>query len=406
MKRLFRRIEYSIVVMLLCLTVPARACLNDRDSDSLAEEAQGLPDVVQVITGRFPRNPPLFYQMRIARVQQELKKNPRNFPLYDDIAVAYDRLGNDNEAIRWIETKRKWLPPFNANNATLKEDWYRYYANAGTFQAHRWLRSGADRNKISEVVTARDEIARAMQIKPNAHFGREKYQLAAMEWMIYLVKSPNDNDYHHKITFVTDKDFDKPRPAIEGLSGLVVLGNAWESIDIFNALRLELSSDQKSTLALLAQLRCEELIKNGKTSLSTAYDDSPASQLALIQQRRSVSLPPVFPKDIAKAFHALRAEAESWQNARTNYMMIRLQQGRHPDTDKTFWNEYSNSAPPSLEQFTPESKWRRYYTAHSFSIWSTIFTFALPFWLIVWFSNKVRIAIKRHLAEKRKVSAA
>ena len=133
MKRLFRRrFAYSICA-LVCLSVPVRACMNDRDSDSLAEEAQGLPDVVQVISGRFPRNPPLFYQMRIARVQQELNQNPRNFPLYDDIAVALDRLGRDDEAIRWIETKRRLLPPFNANNRVLKEHWYRYYANAGTF---------------------------------------------------------------------------------------------------------------------------------------------------------------------------------------------------------------------------------------------------------------------------------
>ena len=136
MKRLYcHPIEYSIALILLLysLIAPVRACLIDRYSDSLAEEARELPDVVQVITGRFPRNPPLFYQIRIARAQQEIRAHPRNFPLYDDIAVAYDRLGNDDAAIQWIETKRRLLPPFDAHNRVLKEQWYRYYANCGTF---------------------------------------------------------------------------------------------------------------------------------------------------------------------------------------------------------------------------------------------------------------------------------
>ena len=256
------------------------------------------------------------------------------------------------------------------------------------------------------MMRARDHIQRAIKIKPKAHFGREKYQLAALEWMIYLVKSPGGNDYDRKETFLTTKDLDQPRPAIEGLSGLVVLGNAWESVDIFNALRLELASDQKPTLALLAQLRCEELIKNGKTSLSTDYDDSLEAQFKLVKKTRRFVPPPIFPEDITTAFYALRKEAEQWQKTRTNYMIIRLQQGRHPDTDKTFWNEYSKTPPPSLEEFTPESKWRRYYVAHSYNIWLTVGILALPFLFVVLLANTMLLAIKRSFAKKLKNPAA
>ncbi len=49
----------------LLAAMPAHACINDRDT--LAEEIKGLPDVAQIITGRFERNPPLYHQMRIDR---------------------------------------------------------------------------------------------------------------------------------------------------------------------------------------------------------------------------------------------------------------------------------------------------------------------------------------------------
>ncbi len=45
----------------------------------------------------------------------------------------------------------------------------------------------------------------------------------------------------------------------------------------------------------------------------------------------------------------LRADAEDYQTRRTAYMMQRLQAGRHPDTDKNFWNEWRDTAPPSPE---------------------------------------------------------
>jgi hypothetical protein len=93
-------------------------------------------------------------------------------------------LGRSGEAIRWIELKRKQLAPFSAKDKPLREHWYRYYANGGTFWAHRWIRNGANRAKINEMKTAASMIKRAIQMKPNAHFGREKYQLKAMQWII------------------------------------------------------------------------------------------------------------------------------------------------------------------------------------------------------------------------------
>lgn len=62
--------------LLLGLTLSVVACLWDRDTP--AGEAAGMPEVVAVLTGRFERNPPLFYEMRLSRVTAELQSRPEN----------------------------------------------------------------------------------------------------------------------------------------------------------------------------------------------------------------------------------------------------------------------------------------------------------------------------------------
>ena len=168
------------ILMPLCIAIflafPAHACLWDRNT--IEQETKDKPDILRAITGRFERNPPLFYQMRIDREQKELARNRNLYNDYDDISVAYDRLGDDDRAIMWIERKRARLPKYNPNNTEIKEQWYRYWANYGTFLVHRWLRHGSDRTKIAEVIKSKQCIANAIQINPAAHFHREKYQLS------------------------------------------------------------------------------------------------------------------------------------------------------------------------------------------------------------------------------------
>ena len=64
----------TVATLLLALPLSVAACLWDRDTP--ADEAKGLPDVVAVLTGRFPKNPPLFYQMRLKRVTAHIKTIP------------------------------------------------------------------------------------------------------------------------------------------------------------------------------------------------------------------------------------------------------------------------------------------------------------------------------------------
>ena len=344
------------LLALLLVQGAAHACLNDRDT--LAEEIKGLPDVVQVVTGRFERDPPLYYQMRLARVAAGLKAAPDLLPEYDDAGVACDRLGRDAEAIAWMDRKRARLVRLNVTDPAVKEQWYRYNANVGTFWVHRWIRAGADRRRIGEVRKARGYIAEAIKINPDAHFGREKYQLRVMDWIVkgrsYI--TPNtwmtvvDPDGHARIARQTNPEafFSQTasldKDSTKALCGLIMLGSAWESVDIFDALGHSLSYRRGQQLNYLTKLRCRELIGQGHGSLAPG---APMGENLIRAMRLDEGYRDRKSED-EHLYHQLRAEADDWQKKRTDYMMARLTAGRHPDTDPTFWNEYHDPGPPHL----------------------------------------------------------
>ncbi len=168
------RMVFAIAIA-LAVQASAHACSWDRDT--LAMQFNKFPDLVRVITGRFERNPPLYYSMRIDRVKKEIKASPNKLDLYDDIAVATDRLGKSGKAIAWMEKKRLQM------KGASSEDQYRTEANEGTFLIHDWIRSGK-KHPLSEIQKGHDMIAKALAINPDAHFGREKVQLQVVEWLI------------------------------------------------------------------------------------------------------------------------------------------------------------------------------------------------------------------------------
>src|SRR3954469_5414044 len=118
------RRELTALALLLGLPLSVAACLWDRDTP--VDEAKGMPEVVAVLTGRFERNPPLFHEMRLARVTARLEDHPEDLDAYDDAGVACDRLGRGDEAIAWMEKKRARLDKLDASRPELKEQRYRY----------------------------------------------------------------------------------------------------------------------------------------------------------------------------------------------------------------------------------------------------------------------------------------
>lgn len=337
------RLLFCLVFVLAQQSVSA--CLWDRDT--LASEAAGIPEVIRVITGRFERNPSLYYEMRLKRVAAELESKPEALELYDDAAVACDRLGRSEQALVWMEKKRQRLERLGLPESAARDHWYRYYANAGTFHAHKWVRSGANRTHLEDVKQARDLIAKAIEINPNAHFGREKYQLKAIDW---LIEPPKVTDKDHQLPnlLTTEYRVTDAAEAVRGLTGLIVLGNAWESVDIFNALAKAIQSDEdRSSPARMARLRACELIDKGQKSLiPTAPTGEKLKKLVMGSDMR---LDKDKKQEVDDVYARLRAEADKWHEQRTAYMMARLQTGKHPDTDPDFWRDYKETAPPEIK---------------------------------------------------------
>ena len=362
---------FAAVVLLLGVPLVVAACIWDRDTP--AQEAKGLPEVVAVLTGRFPRNPPLYYEMRLKRVSEYLERYPEDLASYDDVAVACDRLGKGDDAIAWMGQKRAQLEKLDATDPTIKDHWYRYHANLGTFLVHRWFRQGADRSKLDDVQRGRDEIAKAIEINPDAHFGREKYQLKVMDW---IIEEPLHDDPYHLENFLgwgyeqfgeRKINPNEAEAAVRGLSGLIVLGNAWESIDVYNALEVALFNHTaghesrqelgRSTLAYLAYLRCVELVRSGKSSIRQNAPKGPDLEQRLTRIAY-VSAKAVLDKE----YPLLRAEADRWQEARTKFMNARLEQGLHPDVNPNFWDGYVEAPAPLLPDTIedPSQSRRRY----------------------------------------------
>lgn len=337
-----------LFLLLALFAAPLAACLWDYDT--LAQESAGMPDVKAVIVGGFPRNPPLYYEMRLERVTKLLAQNPDDLDAYDAAGVACDRLGRANEAIAWMEKKQAAMQRmgYDTNKHEQPNHSYRHKANLGTFYAHRWFGNGAKRYAMDDLKRGRELIAEAIKEYPNAHFGREKYQLMVMDWVIngpskemdatgskWDTWTPVGSANFMKIEGLRPEDLE---PALKGLVGLVTMGTAWESIDVMNAIRAVLSAMQHAAFSYFAELRVRELIDAGKRGLFWP------NTLVPKEAAKALSTPAVTDTASIRAeYRTLRKLADEWSNARTNYLQAAMKDGLHPDTHPDFWAGFEGS---------------------------------------------------------------
>jgi len=314
----------------------ACACYNDRDT--LGYELKNKPDLQRALTGRFDRYPALYYSMRVDRLRAKPRLTPAE---YDDLAVALDRQGKSDEALAAIARKLKL-------SGLSHDDRYRFYANRGTIRAHRWLRLAGKGGDPAELAGAADDIAKALKLNPKAHFGREGTQLEVIRWIIDIKKHPKDAESLGM--WLSEKaaaDVDVPK----GLAGLIMLGAAWESPDAaFAIAELEATSERDTGTSELAMARYDELVAAGKPRFVPDVND--AAYLGfrdMLGKRAPKGEPPVKAR-----FVELRKEAEAWHQAKTAYMLTRLEAGKHPDTDPSFWSDWKETPMPKLPVKLPQ----------------------------------------------------
>lgn len=303
----------------------AMACLNDRDA--IEFEAKRFPNVMEVSSGRFERNPPRYYEMRIERIDKQ--GGPKTLADFDDKAVALGRLGRDAEAIKVIEQKAQLMLEMGAK--ATKMDWYRYHANLGTFQVHKWFAEGAKIEALKDVKIAATNIERSIELNPNAHFGREEVQLHIMNWIIDVKEKKTKKPYHEWFS-QAHRGSDSKKEA-DGLMGLVVLGAAWESPDVFHSVANLIHEPE---LSRFVTFRVEELERAGKKS--------PIGRSLLLND--SIAQDPRRPM-----FEEWRRNADRWHANRIDFMESQFAKGKHPDTDKDFWRGYREISKPQMPRY-------------------------------------------------------
>lgn len=151
-----------LAAALIAVLTPAAAMACLWDYDTLAMERSRFPSTLELITGKFLRHSPEFYEWRIRDRRAKLETEPDNLAYLDDLAVAYDKTGHDDKAIETILKKEQ-----------IKPGLYETYANLGTFYIH-----------AGQLEKGLGYIDKAIAINPDAHFGREKYQKLLVEYLM------------------------------------------------------------------------------------------------------------------------------------------------------------------------------------------------------------------------------
>lgn len=152
----------AILAVTLGLLVPSAALACLWDYDTIKMERTRFPETLELITGKFLRHSPEFYQWRIADRLKRLEADPSNLALLDDLAVAYDKTDQHEKAIQTANRTEE-----------LRPGRYETAANRGTFFFH-----------AGQLQAGLPDIDRALKINPDAHFGREKYQKLLVEYVI------------------------------------------------------------------------------------------------------------------------------------------------------------------------------------------------------------------------------
>jgi tetratricopeptide (TPR) repeat protein len=153
---------------LIVLQLNAQACIWD--SDTLTQEEKKNPEIARVILGEaISSADPAALRERIKTLQA--RRREADPAWWNDLAGAHLRLGEPKEAAALLEPLRDRFP----ND-------YGIHANLGTAY-----------HLMGDYQKAEKEIARDLELNPDAHFGLERYHLALLQ---YLVREPKYQARH------------------------------------------------------------------------------------------------------------------------------------------------------------------------------------------------------------------
>ena len=232
-------------VATLAPSAPAHACLWD--TDTLKEEALGQAEIVAILGGDLHKHDKAFYEAKVTYTKPLVAdpKTPKLAERFDDLAVAYAKLGKLDEALAVLATKEQQFPGA-----------YTTHANRGTFLAMK-----------GDLAGALDQLGKAIAINPDAHFGREKVQIQFLEYLGKLKKDASLGDTNF-LGIARDVMIGrtpmkararKANPAVLAIAGLLRFGDGQDNPHLWYGLGWALLSQGDAQLAMRAFRRAELL---------------------------------------------------------------------------------------------------------------------------------------------------
>ncbi len=297
-----------LAIAVLSLTPSgADACLWDHDT--LQMERSRFPSALELIAGKFLRHSREFYRWRVEDRLRRLQSEPDNLALHDDLAAAYDKLGQHDRAIATMLAAEAKKPGR-----------YETLANLGTFYAHSGqLEKGAE------------YIGKALAVNPDAHFGREKYQKYLIEYVrtrsrggkqVLPLGDPRTGEQGGTSFFEFVLEREKPgagephgvKPAIKGVLGMMKFGNhaspvLLEALGDLLAMKGRHVQQDAKMLAARAYLKASYEVKD--EAAKAAYRKR-AEETLEMQVRDSAARHKVTVAEVEESFKQELADAAAW----------------------------------------------------------------------------------------------
>lgn len=343
----------AVACLLLLMVSPLAACLWD--FDTIKMETQRFPGTLELITGKFLRHSKPFYKWRIEDRQKRIAEAAENdesvAALYDDLAVAQEKTGQTEAAIETMLKKEELWP-----------GQYTTQANLGTFYIH----SGKLSNGI-------DHIEKAIEINPDAHFGREVYQKLLVEYVLSkqvngeTVLPLNSEPFSGRVdgfaSFLVQSQglprYSESRMeiqrAISGVLGMMHFGN-YRSPLLLEVLADLLIDGERQHDALL--LACRAYLAAsyavGDGNASEAYREKATNALSM-QLRTDSRYDEVALSSVEAEFRSELSDAERWFDTLCKNEKSWINKGLNPEAE--FERTYRKASRPRtpIHQLTREN---------------------------------------------------
>lgn len=384
----------ALVIAAALIPSTAVACLWDYDT--IRMERERFPSTLELITGKFLRHSKEFYEWRIADRQAKLAADPDNLAYLDDLAVAYDKVGDQAKAIETIRRKDRVKPLL-----------YETEANLGTFLIHA--------GRLEEGLV---HIDNALAINPKAHFNREKYQKALVEYVIsrrvegktrlplcWDGRTPEPGTVprggEFTLTFASFLSSqarpatpEKQADAIKGVLGIMKFGN-YDSPIVLEALGSLLTLDYGANPEQDAkQLGARAFLK---ATYEAKDEDAKAgyrklAEQALVLQTRGPGRTDQLPlTEVEAEFQKELAEARAWYEELRQNELRWIREGKNPEEEfaRVYYTE-PEITPSDSPPGGPEVFHRRLYLVLGIFLTVVLVSTALAGWLLWWSVRRIR----------------